>query len=105
MGLPFLSTDEVMNDLQKTGNIPISEEALYASFKNPGVKYRPFVRWWWNGNRVRKEELVRELEILKQAGIGGVEINPIRFPADTDTLDIEPLEYLSDEWIEVLKMI
>ena len=33
---------------------------LYKLFKNPESKYRPFVRWWWNGDKVEAKELVRE---------------------------------------------
>lgn len=77
----------------------------YDVFRHPdNPVYRPFVRWWWNGNRVRPDELVRELRLLKEAGIGGVEINPVQFPRDTDDLGIEPLPWLSNEWIDALKV-
>ncbi|TKC01526.1 glycosyl hydrolase [Pedobacter cryotolerans] len=72
-------------------------------FKNPSANYRPFVRWWWNGNKIEKTELARELKLLKDAGIGGVEINPISFPSDTDDMGIPSVEWLSDEWIDLLK--
>ena len=65
---------------------------------------RPFVRWWWNGDRIEADEVVRELHMLKDAGIGGVEINPIEFPVGAATLDTRPLEWLSDEWIDMLKV-
>ncbi|MFS8082440.1 MAG: glycosyl hydrolase, partial [Ginsengibacter sp.] len=76
---------------------------LYAVFKNPDNSYRPYVRWWWNGNKIEKKELARELRILKEAGIGGVEINPISFPSRTDDMGIPSFEWLSDEWIDLLK--
>lgn len=64
---------------------------------------RPFVRWWWNGNKVDSAEIVRELELLHDAGIGGVEINPIEFPAKRcDSLGIPSLVLLSDEWLDML---
>ncbi|MBC7615660.1 MAG: glycoside hydrolase family 2 [Pedobacter sp.] len=72
-------------------------------FKNPVSNYRPFVRWWWNGNKIEKSELARELKLLKDAGIGGVEINPISFPSNTDDMGIESVEWLSDEWVDLLK--
>ena len=59
---------------------------LYKQFQNPASKYHPFVRWWWNGDKVEAGELVRELHLLKNAGIGGVEINPISFPTTGDDL-------------------
>ncbi|MEO5912134.1 MAG: glycosyl hydrolase [Pelobium sp.] len=81
----------------------ISEDDLYKLFKNPTSNYRPFVRWWWNGNKIEKTELARELKILKDAGIGGVEINPISFPSNTDDMGIPSVEWLSDEWVDLLK--
>ena len=83
----------------------MSSKQLYSQFQNPDNRYRPFVRWWWNGDRVKAEELVRELHIMKEAGIGGVEINPISFPAGDDTLDAKALKWLSDEWIDMLKVV
>ena len=83
----------------------LSSKQLYSQFQNPDSRYRPFVRWWWNGDRVKAEELIRELHIMKEAGIGGVEINPISFPTGADTLDTKPLKWLSDEWIDMLKVV
>lgn len=80
-----------------------SGDDLYQLFKNPSIGYRPFVRWWWNGNKIEKTELARELKLLKDAGIGGVEINPISFPTQADDMDIPSIEWLSDEWIDLLK--
>jgi len=76
---------------------------LYEIFKNPVNQYRPFVRWWWNGIKIEKAELARELRILKDAGIGGVEINPISFPLRTDDMGKPSITWLSDEWIELLR--
>jgi hypothetical protein len=82
-------------------------ENIYALFKNPGSVCHPFVRWWWNGNKVEAGELVRELKLLKKAGIGGVEINPIEFPVrfDGDDLGKHSVKWLSDEWISMLKVV
>ena len=76
---------------------------LYSIFKDPPSIYRPYVRWWWNGDKVERDELARELRLLKQAGIGGVEINPVKFPARTNDLGKKSLQWLSAEWIESLK--
>ncbi len=76
---------------------------LYQLFVNPDAQSRPFYRWWWNGNRVTKEEVIRELEIMKSAGAGGVEINPIAMnPAVKNPTGVA-LDWLSPEWIDVLK--
>jgi hypothetical protein len=60
------------------------------------------VRWWWNGDKVEKEEIARELRLMKDAGIGGVEINPIKFPSRTDDLGKPAIRWLSPEWVELL---
>ncbi len=84
------------------------KDELYQIFNNPDIKYRPFVRWWWLGNKIQKKEIARELRVLKAAGIGGVEINPIAFPGTnqysrkTEDLGIPTIEWLSDEWLEML---
>lgn len=80
------------------------DSELYHRFCNPESSDRPFVRWWWNGNRIQAEELVRELRLLHDAGVGGVEINPVKFPEEADLLDTHPVRWLSPEWIDLLKV-
>ena len=83
----------------------VSSEELFAKFQNPEMRYRPFVRWWWNGDAVEAEELIRELHVLKKAGIGGVEINPISLPYGADLHGKKPLKWLSKEWIDMLRVV
>lgn len=104
VGLPFLSLQRMAGMQENNGIAPFSFKGeLYKLFKDPDNIYRPFVRWWWNGDRLDGQEILRELDVLKAAGIGGVEINPIRFPDKADTLGIKALEWLSDEWIAMLQ--
>jgi len=91
------------NEALDSENISVDPE-LYKNFKNPDSGYRPFVRWWWNGDKVEAKELVRELHLLKEAGVGGVEINPIAFPSTGDDLGKKSLTWLSDEWIDMLQV-
>jgi hypothetical protein len=77
---------------------------LYKMFKDPSTEARLFVRWWWNGDMLTKKELLRELDLIKEAGIGGVEINPIRFPDGCDPAGYTSLEWLSEAWIDMLKV-
>lgn len=80
-----------------------STASLYENFKNPPNTARPFVRWWWNGGRVVEKELIRELDVLKEKGISGVEINPVAFPKGGNPLNYKVLDWLSDEWLTILK--
>lgn len=83
----------------------IKEDVLYNMFRDPDVKYRPYVRWWWNGDKIEKGEHARELQVLKSVGIGGVDIYPVGFPFPnmTDDMGIPSLAWLSDEWIDLLQ--
>ncbi len=78
-----------------------SSEDLFGKFQNPLPEARPFVRWWWNGNKVKSEELDRQLESLKKAGFGGVEINPIAMPVAFNK-SAESLVWMSDAWIDMV---
>jgi hypothetical protein len=80
-------------------------DPLFAAFQDPPSEYRPFVRWWWNGGCVTEAEVRRELDLLKNAGIGGVEINTIQMPEPSipGTLEtVRCLDWLSPEWNEVV---
>jgi hypothetical protein len=97
----LLSGSTSPRELQRSDDNP--EDSLLYFFKNPDSESRAFVRWWWNGNRVDEKEVLRELNLLKDAGFGGVEINPIAMPPVTGEPDQRQLEWLSPEWMQVLK--
>lgn len=97
--LPFVNS----SSLFAYENSTEVKDSLYDLFQNPPATARPFVRWWWNGNKLTSEEILRELDIMKEAGIGGVEINPIAFPGGDD-LGLPSLRWLSPEWIEMVKV-
>ena len=80
-----------------------STSSLFQQFRNPPAQAKAFVRWWWNGNRVNEKEVLRELDLLNNAGFGGVEINPIAMPPVSDEPEHKALEWLSPEWNKVLK--
>ena len=79
---------------------------LYKTFKDPASIYHPFVRWWWNGDILDADELRRELQVMKKAGIGGVEINPIQLPPRDNDMGMlkEATPWLSDKWIDMLNV-
>jgi len=59
------------------------------------------MRWWWFGPAVTKPELQKELETMRGAGIGGVEIQPV-YPLmlDDEAKGIKNLQYLSPEFLD-----
>ncbi|MEO6005315.1 MAG: glycosyl hydrolase [Opitutus sp.] len=90
-----------------TAGDQVKADPLYEAFRNPAATTRPMVRWWWNGGRVNATELVRELDVLKAAGIGGVEINTIGMPegASAASLAAHPeVAWLSPEWCELVRI-
>lgn len=49
----------------------------------PDEGARGMTRWWWYGCCVTEEEILRELDYMKEAGIGGVELQ-ILYPVTPD---------------------
>jgi hypothetical protein len=52
----------------------LSLKSLAEKFENPPVEYRPCVWWHWMGSNFRKEGITKDLEAMKEAGIGGATI-------------------------------
>jgi len=78
--------------------------ALHDAFAHPPDDSRIMMRWWWFGPAVTKPELQRELEQMKAAGIGGVEIATL-YPLDLDdpSTGFRNMPFLSDEHIETVR--
>ncbi len=84
-----------------------SGQDLYAQFRAPKADARPFVRWWWNGARVNESEILRELDVMKAAGIGGVEINTIAMPQGASPASLAKfpeLQWLGPQWTQMVKV-
>ncbi len=73
-------------------------------FENPPDDARIMMRWWWFGPSVEKAELERELRLMKEGGIGGVEVQPV-YPLELDDpqTGFRNLPYLSDEFVDALR--
>lgn len=64
------------------------------------------VRWWWPGGDVTNEEIARELRIIKDAGLGGVEIQSFKDglnPAPTAEVARRVDSFLTPEWFNHVK--
>ncbi|HEV8591401.1 MAG TPA: glycosyl hydrolase, partial [Pyrinomonadaceae bacterium] len=79
-------------------------DQLRREFERPPEDARIMMRWWWFGPSVTKAELERELRVMKEGGIGGVEVQPV-YPLlpDDPVSGIKNLPYLSDEFLDMLK--
>ena len=47
---------------------------LATAFKNPPNSTRPYALWMWMGSNISKDGITRDLEAMKDAGIGGATI-------------------------------
>src|SRR5678815_3435562 len=77
---------------------------LQRSFLSPPDDSRIMMRWWWFGPSVTKGELEREMCLMKEAGIGGFEVQPV-YPLalDNEASGIKTLPFLSDEFLDALR--
>ena len=78
-----------------------SGKDLRRTFQNPPPDARPIMRWWWFGPSVTKPELEKELNVMRDAGIGGVEIQPV-YPLmlDDQVKGFRNFQYLSPEFLD-----
>jgi hypothetical protein len=67
--LPFLLLVPIIVLGQQNSNA-----SLEADFINPPVNVRPYVWWHWMGSNFSKEGITKDLEAMKEAGIGGATI-------------------------------
>ena len=77
---------------------------LKESFRHPPDDSRIMMRWWWFGPAVAKPEIERELDEMKSAGIGGVEIATL-YPLalDDPQTGFHNMAFLSDEHLDALR--
>src|SRR5579859_5171782 len=90
--------------LPALGQSEVSVAQLRETFAHPPDDCRNMMRWWWFGPAVSKSEIQRELEQMKAAGIGGVEIATL-YPLalDDPQTGFRNLTYLSDDHIDALR--
>ncbi len=68
-------------------------DVLRAGFADPPADCRPLMRWWWFGPDVDRDELARELDAMRRAGLGGAEVAVV-YP-----LSDSPDSYLSKTFL------
>ncbi len=82
--------------------MPSEAGAIYR-LKNPGRAARINTRWWWYGGAAEKTEIRRELSAMREAGIGGVELQiiyPLEF--DNPAAGQRHIDFFSPEFFEIL---
>ena len=73
----------------------LSDDSLYATFRDPGNEWRGKPFWSWNG-RLEKDELIRQLHVFKEMGMGGAFLHS-RVGLKT--------EYLGPEWFDLTNAV
>ncbi|MCC6856993.1 MAG: hypothetical protein IT158_00455 [Bryobacterales bacterium] len=83
----------------RSGGRPIA--AWEAGFRDPGPEHSMGVYWWWFGPSQTRDEIRRELEVMRAAHIRRALIYPI-YPiaADDPAKGIRNYAYLSTEFLE-----
>lgn len=77
--------------------------AVRKGFQDPPDDARIMMRWWWFGSAVTKPEIARELNVMKQGGIGGVEIQPV-YPLELNDpkTGFQNLPFVSTGYLDAL---
>ncbi|MDR1223684.1 MAG: hypothetical protein LBL07_12535 [Tannerella sp.] len=70
-------------------------QQIRQDFENIPVRFRPNPLWFWNDTKVEKEELIKQMELSKDAGYGGLSILPFG-------KNFMP-EYLSEDYFDVYR--
>ena len=61
-----------------TGATPVTDELIpIAAWGEPPSDVRPVARWWWPGGSVDAQVLEGQLQEIKEAGFGAVELQPL----------------------------
>ncbi len=76
---------------------------LHRGFADPPDSSRIMMRWWWFGPAATNDEITRELQQMRSAGIGGVEIaNLYALALDDPQTGFHNTPYLSLEHLAAL---
>jgi len=81
---------------------PGKTDMVDKAFRQPGENARPWVFWYWMHGAVSKEGITADLEAMKEVGIGGAYLMPIK---DTSSaIPFQPtVRQLTPEWWAMVK--
>ncbi|MBC8128483.1 MAG: hypothetical protein H8M99_15185, partial [Gloeobacteraceae cyanobacterium ES-bin-144] len=86
--------------------LPAAETSLDQSFHKVPNADKPWVYWWWLNGNVDERSITRDLEAMKQQGIGGLLMFDSRaYHDDGKHVVIPPskMDFMSPEWRKMLK--
>jgi hypothetical protein len=79
-----------------------AKDELKQAFLHPPESAKPWVFWYWMQAAVSRAGITADLQAMKQAGIGGAYLMPIKGAANPPYLT-PPVEQLSPEWWAMIK--
>ncbi len=85
---------------------PAGAEPLEEGFQTVPMADRPWVYWWWLNGHVDKRTITRDLEAMKQVGVGGLLMFDARgYHDDKKHVPAPPgqMDFMSPEWRKMLK--
>jgi len=80
----------------------LTKTDLEQLFKHPPQSAKPWVFWYWMQAAVTKAGITADLEAMKQAGMGGAYLMPIKDVANPAWIT-PPVEQLTPEWWAMVK--
>lgn len=75
---------------------------LQKAFESPPPSATPWVFWYWMQASVSKEGITADLQAMKEVGIGGAYLMPIKGPGNPPLMN-PPVTQLSPQWWEMVK--
>jgi hypothetical protein len=84
------------------GGATVRATDLAADFRQPPEAARPWVYWYWMNAAVSRAGITADLEAMKQAGIGGAYLMPIKGVSQPPLL-VPPVEQLSPLWWDMVR--
>jgi hypothetical protein len=77
-----------------------SQTSFYDNFKTPPTEAKPWTFWYWMHGAVSKEGIKADLEAMKQIGLGGAYLMPIKGIEGSDYPN--PVSQLTPEWWDMV---
>jgi hypothetical protein len=78
------------------------EDGLEQAFLHPPESAKPWVFWYWMQGAVSREGITADLQAMKQVGIAGAYLMPIKGPANPPFIT-PSINQLSPEWWAMVK--
>ncbi|MCP4313388.1 MAG: hypothetical protein GY790_19190 [Bacteroidetes bacterium] len=84
--------------LSCAGDRQINVHELKQNFMDPPDWAKPYVMWYWMGGNISRDGLKKDLDAMKEAGVGGAQIFNIRTHSPAG-----PVKIMSPEWYSLME--